>query len=122
VPVSNNPYEMGDIAGFGHRARLDAGTLGVVVVTVNSAMGAVGLLGGGVKALSAGEVVVDSDEPEIPVGIDEETVMMPTPVRCVIRRSGPVSELRQLKGGGSKAGGFSRTRLRCPQLGAGSAG
>jgi hypothetical protein len=33
VLVSNNAYEMSDIAGLGHRARLDAGTLGVVVVT-----------------------------------------------------------------------------------------
>jgi diacylglycerol kinase family enzyme len=86
VLVSNNAYEMSDIAGLGHRARLDAGTLGVVVVTVNSAMGAVGLLGGGgVMVLAADEVVVDADEPEIPVGIDGETVMMPTPVRCAVR-------------------------------------
>jgi diacylglycerol kinase family enzyme len=86
VLVSNNAYEMGDVAGLGHRARLDAGTLGVVVVTVNSAMGAVGLLGGGgMMVLTADEVVVDADEPEIPVGIDGETVMMPTPVRCAVR-------------------------------------
>jgi diacylglycerol kinase family enzyme len=86
VLVSNNAYEMSDIAGLGHRARLDAGTLGVVVVTVNSAMGAVRLLsGGGVMVLAAGDVVVDADVPEIPVGIDGETVMMPTPVQCVIR-------------------------------------
>jgi diacylglycerol kinase family enzyme len=86
VLVSNNAYEMSDIAGLGHRARLDAGTLGVVVVTVNSAMEAVRLLsGGGVMVLAAGDVVVDADVPEIPVGIDGETVMMPTPVRCVIR-------------------------------------
>ena len=86
VLVSNNAYEMSDIAGLGHRARLNAGTLGVVVVTVNSAMGAVALLGGGgVIVLAAGEVVVEADVPEIPVGIDGETVMMPTPVRCAIR-------------------------------------
>ena len=86
VLVSNNAYEMSDIAGLGHRTRLNAGTLGVVVVTVNSAMGAVALLsGGGVIVLAAGEVVVDADVPEIPVGIDGETVMMPTPVRCAIR-------------------------------------
>jgi diacylglycerol kinase family enzyme len=33
VLVSNNAYAMNDIAGLGHRARLDAGTLGVVMVT-----------------------------------------------------------------------------------------
>jgi hypothetical protein len=69
--------------------RLDAGTLGVVAVTVNSALQAVDLLRGaaaqGVTMLTADEVVVDADAPEIPVGIDGETVMMPTPVRCTIR-------------------------------------
>jgi len=30
-------------------------------------------------------VVVDADVPEIPVGIDGETVMMATPVRCAIQ-------------------------------------
>jgi diacylglycerol kinase family enzyme len=87
--VSNNPYEMTDIAGLGHRARLDAGTLGVVVVTVNSALQAATLLRGargqGLTTLTAKEIVVDADVPEIPVGIDGETVMMPTPVRCAIR-------------------------------------
>jgi len=86
VLVSNNTYAMSDIAGLGRRARLDAGTLGIIVITVNSAMRAVELLGGGgMMALAADEVVVDADEPEIPVGIDGETVMMPTPVRCTIR-------------------------------------
>ena len=86
VLVSNNAYEMSDIAGLGHRARLDVEMLGVVVVTVNSAMRAVGLLGGGgVMVLTADEAVVDADVPEIPVGIDGETVMVPTPVRCAIR-------------------------------------
>jgi diacylglycerol kinase family enzyme len=87
--VSNNPYQGGDIAGLSRRARLDAGTLGVVAVTVNSALQAAMLLRGargqGLTTLTAGQVVVDADAPEIPVGIDGETVMMPTPVRCAIR-------------------------------------
>ena len=87
--VSNGPYEMGDIAGLGRRARLDAGTLGVVAVTVNSALQAATLLRGargqGLTTLTAGDVVVDAEAPEIPVGIDGETVMMPTPVRCTIQ-------------------------------------
>ena len=87
--VSNNPYEGGDIAGLGRRARLDAGTLGVVAVTVNSALQAATLLRGacgqGLTTLTAGEVVVDAEAPEVPVGIDGETVMMATPVRCTIR-------------------------------------
>jgi diacylglycerol kinase family enzyme len=84
--ISNDPYAMTDIAGLGRRARLDAGTLGVVAVTVGSAMQAVELLGGrGVTTFTADEVVVDADTPQIPVGIDGETVMMPTPVRCAIQ-------------------------------------
>jgi diacylglycerol kinase family enzyme len=87
--VSNDPYEVSDIAGLGRRARLDAGTLGVIAVTVNNALQAVMLLRGaqgqGVTVLTAGEVVVDADAPEIPVGIDGETVMMSAPVRCTIR-------------------------------------
>ena len=87
--VSNGPYEMGDVAGLSRRARLDAGTLGVVAVTVNSARQALELLrrgrGRGVTVLTADEVVVQADVPEVPVGIDGETVMMPTPVCCTIR-------------------------------------
>jgi diacylglycerol kinase family enzyme len=87
--VSNDPYELSDIAGLGRRARLDTGMLGVVAVTVNNAVQAAGLLRGargpGVITLTAGEVVVDADVPEIPVGIDGETVLMPAPVRCTVQ-------------------------------------
>ena len=87
--VSNDPYGMGDVAGLGRRARLDAGTLGVVAIRVDSARQAVGLLrrghGHGLTVLTAEQVTVDADAPEIPVGIDGETVMLPTPVRCAIR-------------------------------------
>jgi diacylglycerol kinase family enzyme len=89
VLVSNDPYEISDIAGLGRRARLDAGTLGFIAVTVNNALQAVMLLRGaqgqGLTVLTAGEVVVDADAAEIPVGIDGETVMMPAPVRCTIQ-------------------------------------
>jgi hypothetical protein len=44
-----------------------------------------GARGQGLRTLTAEEVVVDADVPEIPVGIDGETVMMPTPVRCTIQ-------------------------------------
>ena len=84
--VSNDPYGMGDVAGLGRRARLDAGTLGVVAIRVDSARQAAGLIrrghGTGVTVLTAGQVTVDADTPQIPVGIDGETVMLPTPVHC----------------------------------------
>jgi diacylglycerol kinase family enzyme len=87
--VSNNPYGMGDIAGLGRRPRIDAGTLGVVAVLVDSARQAVDLIrrgrGHGLTVITADEVVVEADVPEIPVGIDGETVMLPAPVRCAIR-------------------------------------
>ena len=87
--ISNGPYEMSDVAGLGRRARLDAGTLGVVAVRVDSARQAIGLLrrghGPGLTTLTASEVTVEADTPQIPVGIDGETVMLPAPVRCTIQ-------------------------------------
>jgi diacylglycerol kinase family enzyme len=87
--VSNNPYELGDLAGMGRRTRLDSGVLGVVAVTVDSAAQAAGLLRGsqasGLCRMVASEVVVESEAAEISVGIDGEAVLMPTPVRCTIR-------------------------------------
>jgi diacylglycerol kinase family enzyme len=90
VLVSNNPYETGDIAGLGRRARLDQGVLGVLGVKVQNAAQAAGLLRRAQRsreltALTAREVIIDSTEPQIPVGIDGESVLMPTPVRCTIR-------------------------------------
>jgi diacylglycerol kinase family enzyme len=87
--ISNDPYAMTDVAGLGRRPRLDAGLLGVVAVLVDSAPQAIELLrrghGDGLTVLVAAEITVDADAPEIPVGIDGEAVMMPTPVRCATR-------------------------------------
>jgi diacylglycerol kinase family enzyme len=90
VLVSNNPYELSDIAGLGRRERLDTGKLGVIAIKVDNAAQAIGLVRAGpatagLTVLTAPEVTVDSAEPEIPVGIDGETVLMPTPVRCSIQ-------------------------------------
>jgi diacylglycerol kinase family enzyme len=90
VLVSNNPYETGDIAGLGRRPRLDRGVLGVVGVKVQNAAQAAGLVrragrSRNLTVLTAREVVIDADRPQIPVGIDGESVLMPTPVRCTIR-------------------------------------
>jgi diacylglycerol kinase family enzyme len=86
VLVSSGPYETGDVAGLGRRARLDYGVLGIVVVSVATARQAVGLLRRnhrrGLALLTATDVVVDADQPEIPVGIDGEAILLPTPVRC----------------------------------------
>jgi diacylglycerol kinase family enzyme len=90
VLVSNNPYQTGDIAGLGRRARLDQGVLGVVGVKISNAAQAAGLLrtaqrSRSVTMLTAREVIIDADQPHIPVGIDGESVLMPTPVHCTIR-------------------------------------
>jgi diacylglycerol kinase family enzyme len=89
VLVSDNPYQLSDLVGLGRRARLDTGRLGMVAVSVDSAREAVGLLrhthDHGLTVLETPEVVVDADTPQIPVGIDGEAVMLPTPVRCSIR-------------------------------------
>src|SRR3954452_5964226 len=86
VLVSNNPYGSGDLAGLGRRPRLDTGLLGVVVVTVGSAAQAVALLRGrrgpDLQILTAREVVVEADAPEIPVGVDGEALVLSTPVVC----------------------------------------
>ena len=89
VLVSDNPYQLSDLAGLGRRARLDTGRLGMVAISVDSARQAVGLLrhtrDNGLTVLETPEVVVSADTPQIPVGIDGEAVMLPTPVTCSIR-------------------------------------
>lgn len=58
-------------------------------MTVNTARQAVGLLRGtrstGLAVVSAPEVTVSAPAAEIPVGVDGEALMVPTPVRCAIR-------------------------------------
>ena len=87
--VSNDPYEAADLAGMGRRARLDRGVLGVIALRVESARQAVGLLHGahvrGLLRTESRDVVVTSEEPVVPVGIDGETVQLSTPVHCTIR-------------------------------------
>ena len=39
----------------------------------------------GLTTLTAQEVVIDADEPEIEAGVDGEALTLPTPVRCTIR-------------------------------------
>jgi len=86
--VSNNPYGSGDIAGLSHRARLDRGILGVIGITVSGARQAAGLLRGrhatGLKLLTTQQITITADEPQIPVGVDGESILMSTPVTCTV--------------------------------------
>lgn len=89
VLVSNNPYDLSDIAGLGRRDRLDSGKLGVVAIKVDNVAQAIGLVragrGTGLITARSRKVTIDAPQPEIPVGIDGETVLMPTPVHCSIQ-------------------------------------
>lgn len=90
VLVSNNSYVTDDIAGLGRRPRLDEGVLGVIAVTVQRAADAVrltrGRAGRSVWQGVCDEVLVDADEVDtLPVGVDGEALVLPTPIRCVIR-------------------------------------
>ena len=86
--VSNNPYGTGDIAGLGQRARLDRGIIGVIGVTVASARQAAGLLRGrhaaGLSVLTTKQIEISADVPQIPVGVDGESILMSTPVTCTV--------------------------------------
>ncbi|MDW4904876.1 diacylglycerol kinase family protein [Streptomyces sp. ADMS] len=86
VLVSNNRYRMDDLVGLGRRESLDAGILGVLGIKVEDAAQAAELLLGryatGLTVVTAHEVVVEADLPEIEVGLDGEALVLPTPVRC----------------------------------------
>ncbi|MCP2294202.1 Diacylglycerol kinase family enzyme [Nocardia amikacinitolerans] len=88
ILVSNNPYGNSDLAGLGRRDRLDRGVLGAVTLSVSSTREAVGLMrrtrGHGLTQRTANEVVVDADTSQIPVGVDGESLIFDTPVRCVV--------------------------------------
>ncbi|WP_030442201.1 diacylglycerol/lipid kinase family protein [Actinoplanes subtropicus] len=88
VLVSNNPYGLDDVAGLGRRYRLDGGDLGVLAVHVRGAADAAGLLFGGrpgtITRTTARHVSIDSDAALLPVGVDGEALLLPTPVRCSI--------------------------------------
>jgi diacylglycerol kinase family enzyme len=88
VLVSNNAYGTGDIAGLGRRVRLDRGTLGVVGITVSTAAQAIGLLRGrhatGLTVLTTKQIEITADTPQIPVGVDGESILMSAPVTCTV--------------------------------------
>ncbi|MEV4614685.1 diacylglycerol kinase family protein [Kitasatospora sp. NPDC049258] len=87
--ISNNPYDTRDRLGAGRRPRLDTGQLGVLGIRLqNAAQAAAVALGGqsaGLTELTARDVVVTSAEPEIPVAVDGESLVLPVPVRCGLR-------------------------------------
>jgi diacylglycerol kinase family enzyme len=87
--VSNNPYNVDDIAGLGRRPRLDGGVLGLITVEVHSSREAAALLQGprarGLTAITVPEVVVTARQATISAGIDGESVLLDTPAQCRVR-------------------------------------
>ena len=65
--------------------------LGVVGVTVASARQAAGLLRGrhatGLSVLTAKQIEISADVLQIPVGVDGESILMPTPGTCAVFRA-----------------------------------
>jgi diacylglycerol kinase family enzyme len=91
VLVSNDAYHFDRISGFGRRERLDAGSLGVVTVTVDRALDLPGLMAAeaagrltsfrGYREWTATQFELDSGEPLIDVGVDGEALRLPPPLR-----------------------------------------
>ncbi len=89
--VSNNTYRLEHLGGFGTRQRLDAGTLGIVAVTVNRAAEVPALISAelagrisrfpGYRSWSAPEFAVDSGHPVIDASIDGEAMRLAPPLR-----------------------------------------
>ncbi|MFH8386353.1 diacylglycerol/lipid kinase family protein [Kitasatospora sp. NPDC018058] len=87
--VSNNPYAAPDATGLGRRPRLDQGVLGVLAVRVDGAAQAaelalLGVRATGLTVTSARRVTVSADAERIPVAVDGEALILPTPVVCTL--------------------------------------
>ncbi|MEE1757197.1 diacylglycerol/lipid kinase family protein [Streptomyces sp. SP18CS02] len=85
--VSNNPYRRAvDSPRPGRRERLDSGQLGVLGVHVGNTAQAARMVRGSrspdLTRFTAEEVVVEAETDTVPVGIDGEHVLLPTPVVC----------------------------------------
>jgi diacylglycerol kinase family enzyme len=90
ILVSNNRYHLTSISGAGTRARLDAGSLGIVTVRVRGARDAAALTGleatgrlaayRGLAQWDAPAFRVEADKP-VPIGVDGEALMLDPPLR-----------------------------------------
>ncbi|MFZ0323008.1 MAG: diacylglycerol kinase family protein [Actinomycetes bacterium] len=80
ILVSNNVYRLGKAIGSGTRPRMDAGELGVAVMGAPSPSGHRQPL----QQWATPEFVIESDG-EVPLGVDGEALMMPTPLTLRIR-------------------------------------
>jgi len=91
VLVSNGPYRLERLSGFGSRERLDGGVLGVVTVVADRARDVPALVAAelsgnvarfpGYRSWTTPEFVVDSTDPEVDIAVDGEALRCPPPVR-----------------------------------------
>jgi diacylglycerol kinase family enzyme len=91
VLVSNGVYHLDSLTGFGTRAWLDGGVLGVVAVTVDRAMDVPALVSAelagqpsrfrGYRSWTVREFEVDSGQELIDVGVDGEALRLRPPLR-----------------------------------------
>ncbi|RJQ92292.1 diacylglycerol/lipid kinase family protein [Amycolatopsis panacis] len=91
VLISNGPYRLEHLNGFGSRERMDAGVLGVVTISVNRASEVPALAAAevsgrlsrfpGYTAWTTPEFVVTSGKPLVEVGVDGEALRLPPPLR-----------------------------------------
>jgi diacylglycerol kinase family enzyme len=89
--VSNGRYRLEHLSGIGTREKLDAGTLGIVTVTVNRAYEVPALISAemtgrisrfpGYRSWSAPEFEVTSERPKVEAGIDGEARQLTPPLR-----------------------------------------
>jgi diacylglycerol kinase family enzyme len=119
--VSNNPYGRAvDAAHPGRRERLDSGLLGVVCVRIANTAQAARLVrgqrSGGLIRLSAREVVVEADTDTLPVGIDGEHVVLPSPVVCRSAAGALRVRVPRRRPGASRASGATADWPRVTRL------
>ena len=91
VLISNGAYRLESLNGFGTRERIDAGVLGSVAVTVESARDLSVLLAAeasgrvdrfrGYRSWTTPELQIDSAAELIDVGVDGEALRLPPPLR-----------------------------------------
>jgi diacylglycerol kinase family enzyme len=94
VQVSNNPYKLSSLAGFGSRATLGSGALGVVTLSVNSLSDVNRLVAleaaghperyAGWREWTASDVRVDGPDP-LAAGVDGEARTFAPPLHFVIK-------------------------------------
>lgn len=82
ILVSNNKYRLGNVIGSGTRPRMDAGVLGVAAVGADAGDG--GARSRAMRQWTTPEFTVTSDQ-DIPVGVDGEALLMPSPLVFRIR-------------------------------------